>query len=330
MGPRRRTLFRSRRMKLSVLICTYNRHELLEGALRALIDRTAEKPDEVVVVNGGDERADAVVSSLRETAGQRGVQVRLIKTANKNLATSRNVGLRYCTGDIVAMTDDDAEVFPDWITQLKRIHAERPDAGAVGGPVLGTATDSLVARIADAITFPLWDGAREVRTLAGVNIAYKREALERIGFQDETLFRGEDVDFNWRLLQQGYKVYFHPAIKVRHHHRPTLNGFLNQHYMYGRAYYLVRRKWPEMYAVYPRRIRRVKDVLKAANFFVALFYQPVLSCRRLPSLGVRVAALPTLFVAGLAWKGGMIRQAVTEFLRRRRQAESPEVDGAAV
>ncbi len=39
------------------------------------------------------------------------------------------------------MTDDDAQVFPDWVTQMKRVHAQHPEAGAVGGPVIGTNTE---------------------------------------------------------------------------------------------------------------------------------------------------------------------------------------------
>jgi len=118
----------------SVLICTYNRHQLLDKALTAVIEEAEEKPDQVVVVNGGDERADEVVRSY---IGVPGVQVKLVKTVNKNLAASRNVGLPHCTGDIIAMTDDDALVCPDWVTQMKRAHAEHPEAGTVGGPVLG-------------------------------------------------------------------------------------------------------------------------------------------------------------------------------------------------
>jgi GT2 family glycosyltransferase len=306
-------------MKFSVLVCTYNRHELLGRSLHALVERTREKPDEVVVVNGGDTRADAVVQSFVDRGAAAGVAVRLIKTVNKNLAASRNVGLRHCTGDIVGMTDDDAEVFPDWVTHMKRAHRERPEAGAVGGPVLGTDTGSLVSKVADAITFPTWDTARAVRTLPGVNISYKQDVLRRVGFQDETLFRGEDVDFNWRVLRLGYKVLFDPDIKVYHHHRATLKGLLNQHYMYGRAYYLVRRKWPAMYCVYPHGVRRLRDLLKAGHCLAALFYQPLASCRRLGSVRDRLAAIPLLFLAGLAWKGGMARQAYGE-LRGKRSA----------
>jgi len=260
-------------MRFSVLICTYNRHHLLSQALTALVDGTEEKPDEIVVVNGGDDRADQVVEKY---AGRTSVEVKLLKTVNINLAASRNVGLPHCTGDIIAMTDDDAEVLPDWVTQMKRAHREHPEAGAVGGPVIGKGPRSLISRIADLVTFPSWPEPRYVRTLPGVNISYKREVIERIGPQDEALFRGEDVDYNWRVQKLGYKIYYDPAVKVYHYHRPTLRSFLYQHYMYGRAYYLVRRKWPEMYCVYPHSLRGWKDFLKALNFFAAVFYEPAL------------------------------------------------------
>jgi GT2 family glycosyltransferase len=294
-------------MKFSVLICTYNRHKLLEKALYALIEGTEEKPDQVVVVNGGDERADRVVEGFM---GRHGIEVKLVKTVNKNLAASRNVGLPQCTGDIIAMTDDDAQVFPDWVTQMKRAHREHPEAGAVGGPVIGVNADSLVGKIADVITFPSWPHPGYVRTLPGVNISYKREVVEEVGPQDETLFRGEDVDYNWRVQRLGYKIFFDPRIKVRHYHRPTLRSFLQQHYMYGRAYYLVRRKWPEMYCVYPHSLRHAKDILKAINFVASLFYQPFLSARSLATWADRLLGLPLLFAAGVAWKWGMMVELV--------------------
>ncbi|MEI2740107.1 MAG: glycosyltransferase [Chitinophagaceae bacterium] len=294
-------------MTFSVLICTYNRPDMLAKCLSSLIVGTNEHPDQIVVVNGGDERSDQVVKLF---IGKPGIDVKLVKTINKNLATSRNVGLSHCVGDIVAMTDDDAEVFPDWVTQMRRVHSDYPEVGAVGGVVLGNNTDSLVGKVADAITFPSWSAPQYVRTLPGVNISYKREVIEKIGLQDETLFRGEDVDYNWRVQQLGYKVYFDPAIKVWHYHRPTLKGFLNQHYMYGRAYYLVRRKWLDMYCVYPHQIHTLRDFLKGIHFFAALLYQPVISATQIPhSTSTRIAALPLLFSAGIVWKWGMIREA---------------------
>jgi len=322
-----------RSVKFSVLICTYNRPDLLAQCLEALICRTTEKPDEIVVVNGGDERADAVVrAKSRErsakNAGQ-GIEIKLVKTVNKNLAASRNVGLPHCTGDIVAMTDDDAEVFPDWVTQMKRLHAEHPEAGVVGGAVVGADSDSLISRLADRVTFSSPATARYVRTLPGVNVSYKRAVIEGIGPQDESLFRGEDVDYNWRAKRLGYEVYYDPSVRVLHHHRPTLRKFLNQHYMYGRAYYLVRHKWPEMYCIYPHAWRRPKDLLKAMNFFAAPFYEPLQYALRLERVADRLPAYPILFANQLAWRGGMFRQMLAgrcreNFTQRRKAAKETE------
>ena len=312
MEQNSRTVSGDHPMKFSVLICTYNRPELLDRALTSLIETCREKPDEIVIVNGGDGRADRVVENKMQAAECNKVQIKLIKTVNKNLAASRNIGLRHCFGDIIAMTDDDAQVFPNWVTLMKQNHREHPEAGAVGGLVLGTNTDSLVGKVADVNTFPSWPEPQYVRTLPGVNISYKRHVIENVGLQDETLFRGEDVDYNWRVQQLGYKVYFDPRIKVNHHHRPTVKAFLNQHYMYGRAYYLVRRKWPDMYCVYPRRIHRFRDVLKVGNFLASLLYEPVRASRKASSLGSRLRLLPMIFMAEFAWKGGMLMQACRE------------------
>lgn len=297
-------------MTLSALICTFNRPHLLALCLDALILRATEKPDQVVIVNGGDERTDQIVKKYGSYGQKVSVVVKLVKTVNKNLAASRNVGLPHCTGDIIAMTDDDAEVFPDWVARMKQLHVEHPEAGAVGGAIVGAENHSFVSRLADQVTFSTYPTARYVRTLPGVNVSYKRQVVAQVGEQDETLFRGEDVDYNWRIKKLGYEIYYDPSVRVLHHHRPTLRGFLNQHYMYGRAYYLVRHKHPEMYCVYPHALRRPKDALKGINFFATAFYEPLRAAAKLERTGDKLAAYPLLLAQQAAWRGGMIRQKV--------------------
>ena len=103
-------------MQVSVLVCTYNRPEnLLHTALHSIVHGSKIQPDELIVVNGGDERADRVV---KQYMGQ-GICVKLVNTTNKNVAASRNIGLAHCTKGIIAMTDDDARVFPDWIAKFE-------------------------------------------------------------------------------------------------------------------------------------------------------------------------------------------------------------------
>ena len=121
---------------------------------------------------------------------------------------------------------------------------------------------NFLSKIADIATFPNHKKIQKVRSVPGVNSSYKKEVIEMIGDYDETLFRGEDVDYNWRAIQSGWDVLYCPEIKVKHLHRPTWKGLFQQHFMYGRAHYLVRKKWPEMYSHYPLKISSIKLLLK--------------------------------------------------------------------
>jgi len=73
----------------------------------------------------------------------------------------------------------------------------------------------------------------------GANIAFRREALRRIGWFDETLGTGtssrggEDIAAIARLLHQGGRVTLDPASIVLHYHRPDYPGSLRQMYGYG-------------------------------------------------------------------------------------------------
>lgn len=299
-------------MTVSVLICTYQRPELLSRNLEALVIGSEEKPDQIIVVNGGDERSDRVVEDFVTKGRQRLIQVKLVKTVNKCLAVSRNVGLAHCDGDIVAMTDDDAQVYPDWIKKIKYLHQIHPQAGAIGGAVIGEKTNSLASRISDRITFPQPDQATLVRNLPGVNVSYKRSVIDNVGLQDEqfSLSCGEDVDYNWRVKLSGYDVRFDPTIVVTHYHRDTVRGLWRQLHNYGRSYYLVRSKWKDMYCVYPHGVRSLKDIAKALNFVAAVFYLPVLEARKMERVTDKVLAVPVLIMLECAWRGGMIRQRI--------------------
>ena len=141
-------------------------------------------------------------------------------------------------------------------------HQKYPKAGVIGGNVIDACGQSYLSRIADIATFPHHDTMTQVRSLAGVNSSYKKEVIQDVGEYDESLFRGEDVDYNWRAIQKGWDVLFIPDIKVKHLHRPSWKGLIYQHYMYGRAHYLVRNKWENMYSHYPIRIDSFMSVLK--------------------------------------------------------------------
>lgn len=290
---------------ISVLICTYNRGELINGTLRAIIKGQSMLPDEIVVVNGGGEcDCTHVLNKWKKEFPT----LREIKTNNVNLATSRNIGLFQCQGDLIIQTDDDAEPFPDWIERLVEEHKMHPEAGVIGGNVVDASGEKLIFKIADATTFTFMDKILEVRTVPGVNSSYKRKVIEQVGDYDTILFRGEDVDYNWRAIQAGWKVLSYPDIKVNHHHRATWKGLYNQQYMYGRAYLLVRRKWNNMYCCYPHGIHSLRDFAKFCNFCIVPFVDQAHKLKYVKGICNKILAYPIMVTIGYNWHRGVITQ----------------------
>ena len=244
---------------ISVSICTYNRGNLINGTLEALINNQTRYPNEIIIVNGGGEND---CQKTLEKWQKEFSSLKIIQTKNKNLAASRNIGLAHCSGDLILQTDDDARPFPNWIEEIVKAHKNNPDCGVIGGGVIDASRGNFLSKIADIATFPNHKKNTIVRSVPGVNSSYKKEVIDQVGKYDETLFRGEDVDYNWRAIQKGWDVLYCPEIKVKHLHRPSWKGLFQQHFMYGRAHYLVRKKWPEMYSHYPLKISSIKSLLK--------------------------------------------------------------------
>ncbi len=246
-------------MKTTVFICTYNRGKLISGTLQSIINNQKKKPDEIIIVNGGGENdCREVLDEWKKVF----TPLKIINTKNKNLASSRNIGLKNCHGDIIIQTDDDARPFPDWIEKIVKAHLKYPNCGAIGGRVIDATKRTFLSKIADVSTFPSYSTVKKVRSIPGVNSSYKKEVINIVGKYDETLFRGEDVDYNWRVKLIGWDILYHPEIKVKHIHRPTWKSLFYQHFMYGRAHYLVRKKWPDMYSHYPLRITSIATFSK--------------------------------------------------------------------
>ncbi len=292
-------------MTLSVLICTYNRPALLAKALRGLLADSTELPDEVVVVNGGGEMVERAIAPFVTPSSR----LRVLRTHNVSLATSQNIGLPECSGDLVALTDDDAIVAPDWVRAIRMVMEEHPEAGAVGGPVTTLFPEARVARLAHYTTFPGPLRASYVRTVAGVNVCYRREVIRRVGAVDERLVSGEEVDYNWRVIRAGWKIWWDPRIRVFHHDRRDLRSYLSQQFDYGRGYWQTRAKHRELPNLYPATLAFGRNWLKAAYFLPGAILEPLCILQSPIRWDDRLGFPFLLLLAGMAHRAGYLVQA---------------------
>ena len=156
-----------------------------------------------------------------------GAAVRL--EANRGPAAARNAARRLVSSPLVAFLDADvATPDPDWLERLLW-HFDDPQVGLVAPRVLGEPGS------------PLDLGDQPARIRAGTRVSYvpgaavvvRLEAIEAIGWFDERLRFGEDVDLVWRLDEAGWHCRYDPSVTVWHEPRRSWPERLRQHAGYG-------------------------------------------------------------------------------------------------
>jgi O-antigen biosynthesis protein len=226
---------------VSVIVCTHNGARTLRRCLQGIAELHYPRYEVIVVDDGSSDQSAAIASEF---------DVRLISIEQRGLSAARNVGLAAARGEIVVYLDDDAWPDADWLRFLVLAFRTSSHA-AVGGPNLPPTDDGPVAAcVANSPGGPthvlLSDS--EAEHIPGCNMAYRREALERIGgFDPQFLTAGDDVDVCWRLQDSGETLGFHAAAVVWHRRRDSVRAYWRQQVGYGRAEALLERKWPERY-----------------------------------------------------------------------------------
>ncbi|HEX7787607.1 MAG TPA: glycosyltransferase [Methylomirabilota bacterium] len=228
--------------KVSVVICAYNAEPTMEACLTSLQKLRYPAFEVIVVDDGSTDRTGAIADRFE------GMHV--IHQENKGLSAARNVGIAASLGEIVAFTDSDCVVDPDWLHYLVAtfLQTGRP---AVGGPNLPPPEDSMVAAcVAASPGGPLHVLLDDVEAehIPGCNMAFRREVLEEIGGFDP-IYRsaGDDVDVCWRLQDRGHRIGFSPAAMVWHFRRNTMKAYIGQQKGYGKAEALLYFRHPQRF-----------------------------------------------------------------------------------
>jgi glucosyl-dolichyl phosphate glucuronosyltransferase len=246
-------------MKISVIVCTYNRSQSLQRALESVAaSQMREHLDwQVLIVdnNSKDQTREVAESFCRRDPGH----FRYVFESQQGKSFALNRGIREAPGDILAFIDDDITVEPTWLFELTKPLSDAQWSGTGGRVYLPRdfspppwmaleGNHSLVSILA------LFDLGPEPRPLSkppiGNNMAFRKEVFAKHGVFRTDLgpspgseIRYEDTEFGSRVMRGGERILYVPSAVVRHaveERRLKKDYFLAYHYDYGRA--LIREK----------------------------------------------------------------------------------------
>ncbi len=178
-------------MKLSIVIPTYNRRDLVFKCLTSVYNNTDLSDSEVIVVSNGC--SDRTVEHLQYHKPK----VHILHWHQPlGYPKAVNLGMSAATGDYVILLNNDTEIFGnDWIDQLLKPFTTNPKTGITG----------LIKRYQGGKPWVLFFCA-----------AIKREVINKIGLLDETFTPGcgEDIDYCIRAFNAGYDIVQVPEVEL--------------------------------------------------------------------------------------------------------------------
>jgi glycosyltransferase involved in cell wall biosynthesis len=205
---------------ISVVVPTRNRPDHIEPCVGSIL----LNPDqfELVVIDQSDDDASERALHRYQSDGR----FRLVRSAKRGASNARNQGIGETRGALIAFTDDDCRVAPDWLSRMTGVFAQDETVEIVFGRVSipqhlqgkGFAADFEPHQRAYRGAFPPVD----VPWGIGANMAVRRRLVEQIGAFDLLLGpgapfnAGEEFDLMIRALAAGSTVINAREVHVEH------------------------------------------------------------------------------------------------------------------
>lgn len=227
---------------VAIIIPTLNEEKFITECLNSVVNQTypLERMDVIVVDGGSKDETHSIVEKFHI----RYENIRLLNNSGRIQSIAFNIGVKFSDAPYIIRLDAHAIYDPKYIEICIMRLQENVNRGNVGGRWDIVAQNSTLVAQANAILnsckFGIGGASFRVGALAG-NVdtvpfgAFPRNVIDKIGGMREDLIRGEDNEFNFRIRNAGYEIFFDPNIVCTYYARATMKESVKQMYANGKS-----------------------------------------------------------------------------------------------
>lgn len=216
-------------MKISVVICTRDRHEMIGSAIESVAACVYPSFDIHIMDQSTNDLTRCIVEKLADQH-RAGCAIHYHHLDEAGLSRAYNLGMKSSDGEIIALTDDDCIVPPNWLARIASAFREDLKAGLLYGQVL--VPKHLEADVEQGLIIPSLTFDQPARIVQGrpflvfgmgANMAVRRTLLERVRGFDVALGGGgplrsaQDYDFAYRTYLADMAILLCPEVTVDHY-----------------------------------------------------------------------------------------------------------------
>lgn len=220
---------------VSIIIPTRNQLGMLRRCVETLLEKTAYRNYELLIVDNGSDEADAC-AWLAGIEAMDSPQLRVLRYPHPfNYSAMNNLAARHARGDYLLLLNNDTAILrEDWLQALLN-HAQRPEVGIVGAKLLYPDGRIQHAGVVLGLRGPAehpFNGSRfdapgymhrlqldqDYTAVTGACLLIRKSVYEDVGGLDEQAFKVSynDVDLCLKVRQAGYLVVWTPHAVLLH------------------------------------------------------------------------------------------------------------------
>lgn len=241
-------------MKISVIIPTHNRFDILQKCLLALEKQTLDHSFFEVLI-GDDGSTDETEKALPDLLKSLQLKTHYFRLPHSGPSAPRNKGIREAKGDILLFLGDDILPAPDCLEKHLQAHASQSDKTlAVIGrvewdPCMPVTT--FMKYLENDIQFSFKNLTHDSVTYrhcyaANTSVPGKFIMEHQVFFSEQIPYVAfEDIEWGYRLMQKGIQFHYAPEALGYHSHQVTLESYMKRMDDAGRAHVHLCRLHPE-------------------------------------------------------------------------------------
>lgn len=223
---------------ISVIMPVLNEERHLAESVRGIVAQAYPGNYEIVMAVGpSSDRTEQVAAELAAAHPQ----VRVVPNPTGRTPAGLNLAIAASSHDIVVRVDGHGELGPDYLTTAVTTLRET-GAANVGGVMDAKGRTAFEQAVAAAYNSRLGLGGSSFHlrnspagpastVFLGV---FDKQRLQQVGGFDETMYRAQDWELNYRLRQAGELIWFTPDLTVTYRPRSTLRALARQMYNTGK------------------------------------------------------------------------------------------------
>ncbi len=278
--------------KVSIVIPCRNEQQYIAACVHSILSADPAGCQVSILVCDGmsDDGTRAIVTEI----ASKHPSVHLIDNPERTTPQAMNLGLKSLPFNVGIILGAHAEIDPLFIRGNMEVLVADPTVGCAGGIIENISEGPVSRRICAAMGHPFGVGGAHFRTGARDGYvdtvafgAYRREVFERVGWFDEDLVRNQDDEFNYRVIQGGFKIFLSRSIRSKYYVRASYERLSQQYQQYGYWKVYVNRKH--------RTVTTFRQLVPAL-LVLFLIGAPIVTAF-LPIMGAPVLAVLLLYVA---------------------------------